>query len=249
MRLWVISDLHTDVTTWHTFPTPDHDVLVVAGDISDSVHGAGLLLYALHLRTRRPVVFVPGNHDLFDATITGFRAQLESPVYVLPAGESVVIDGVRFVGATLWTDFELFETEFASQSWAARNMPEYQRVRKADGSDRIWPIDTAAAHDRHLAEIEAVLAVPHTGPTVVVTHHAPSARSIRGHVDVEDAAFASNLEDVITRYRPQLWVHGHVHHANDYWVGGTRVVSNPRGYQGDGWAECTGWDEGLVINV
>jgi len=129
-------------------------------------------------------------------------------------------------------------------------MPEYSYVVRDDG-DLIWPADVAAEHQRHRAAIEQVLAVPHDGPTVVVTHHAPSIRSIhpgdRG--DAASAAYASDLEEVMLRHQPALWVHGHIHHASDYRFGDTRVVCNPRGYQAADWSERTGWREDLVIEV
>jgi Icc-related predicted phosphoesterase len=62
-------------------------------------------------------------------------------------------------------------------------------------------------------------------------------------------AFASNLEDLILRHQPELWVHGHIHHVRDYPIGDTRVVCNPRGYLAAGWSERTGFVEDLVIDV
>ena len=169
-------------------------------------------------------------------------------IHVLSSGQSVVIGATRFVGATLWTDFGLADDRYASEAWAAKHMPEYQRVRRADGA-LIWPADTSAAHRQHRVAIEAVLSTPHAGPTVVITHHAPSAKSIAGAVDIADAAFASNLEAMITRHQPTLWVHGHVHQHCDYLIGNTRVLANPRGYQGDEWGEDSGFVEDLVVEV
>jgi elongation factor G len=99
---------------------------------------------------------------------------------------------------------------------------------------------------------EASHPLPHDGPTVVVTHHAPSRKSIRGAVDVSDASFASDCEDLMRRYRPELWVHGHVHQRCHYWVGDTQVVCNPRGYASDTWDEWreeTGIEEDFVLEV
>jgi Icc-related predicted phosphoesterase len=66
---------------------------------------------------------------------------------------------------------------------------------------------------------------------------------------VEAAAFASDLEELILRHRPVLWVHGHIHHATDYLIGATTVVCNPRGYQAESWSERSGWNEELVVEV
>ncbi len=251
MRLWVVSDLHCDSSLWSPAVLPEHNVLVVAGDVSSSPDGAIIELFRIAQYTYAPIVFVPGNHDFFGAAIDdAFDSLVTGGVHVLRPGTPVIISGVRFVGATLWTDFELGDDRHASESWAARHMPEYSHVVRDDG-DLIWPSDVYNEHQRHRRAIDDALRVPHAGPTVVVTHHAPSVRSLhpgdRG--DVSAAAFASDLEELIKRHRPALWVHGHVHWASDYRIGDTRVVCNPRGYHSADWSERTGWDEGKVIDV
>ena len=69
---------------------------------------------------------------------------------------------------------------------------------------------------------------------VVITHHAPSKQSIeaRQRESVLSAAYASNLDEFIETYQPDLWVHGHMHNSSDYKHGKTRVMCNPRGYEG-----------------
>jgi Icc-related predicted phosphoesterase len=254
MKLWIVSDLHTDHSPWVPTGTPEHDVLVVAGDISSDMHGADLLVRGLHQRTRRQIVFVPGNHDVAGGDLDAWDRNGEDlaviGIHVLSSGQSVVIDGVRFVGATLWTDWRLNDLEFQSQSWAARHMREYQSVQRP-GGEPLWPVHTSDAHDMHLAAIEGVLSRRHEGQTVVVTHHAPSPQSLRPGEErsVEAAAYASDLEETMMIYGPDLWIHGHTHHACDYQVGHTRVVSNPRGYVREGWSERTGWSEDLVVEV
>jgi len=254
MKLWIVSDLHMDSTFWVPDRISAHDVLVIAGDVDKAAGDTEQTLLLLARWSWAPIIFVPGNHDVMDVALDAWDGGngdlLDRGIHVLSSGQSVVIGGVRFVGATLWTDFEIVGDRYASEAWAAAHMPEYQHVWKADGSDTSWPSDTRAAHHQHRAAIEAVLSVPHAGPTVVVTHHAPSKRSIDGRVPgVADAAYASDLEGMTTRYRPAMWVHGHLHRAVDYVVGNTRIVCNPRGYEGDDWAEETGWDEGLVVEV
>lgn len=249
MRLWIVSDLHCDHYAWTPAQVPAHDVMIVAGDVHNSADDAIVELFAIAHRSRRPVIFVPGNHDHFGSTLAEqFDGLSTGAVYVLAAGQSVVIGGVRFVGATLWTNFGLADDRYGSEAWAAKHMPEYQHVRRADGT-AIWPADTCDAHAQHRAAIEAVLSTPHDGPTVVVTHHAPSRRSIAGSVDIADAAFASDLEAMILQHQPELWVHGHVHQHLDYRFGNARILANPRGYQGDECGEDSNFIEDLVVEV
>lgn len=249
MKLWIISDLHLSALRWCPNRIPDHDVMVIAGDVREGMAEFHDELSKIRRSTRRPVVAVPGNHDHFGETLGSFM-QWEGGVHILPAGDVVLINGVRFVGATLWTDWLLNDREFQAQAWAARHMPDYGSITRSDG-ELIWPIDVSNEHDLHRSAIETVLEQPHAGPTVVITHHAPSAQSLKpGDRTHESAgAFASDLEPMIRQHRPALWVHGHIHHVSDYRVGETRVVCNPRGYQAEDWEEKTGWTEDLVVEV
>jgi Icc-related predicted phosphoesterase len=249
MKLWIMSDLHLSALRWRPSRIPPHDVLVVAGDVKEGMAEFHDELSKIRHITQKPVIAVPGNHDHFGQSLGSFM-QWDGGVHILPAGDTITIDGVRFIGATLWTDWLLNDREYQAQAWAARHMPDYGSITRP-GGDLIWPRDGSDQHDLHRAAIEAVLQQPHAGPTVVVTHHAPSIQSLKpGDRTHEFAgAYASDLEDVMTRYRPQLWVHGHIHHASDYRVGATRIICNPRGYQAEDWEERTGWQEDLVIDV
>jgi Icc-related predicted phosphoesterase len=95
--------------------------------------------------------------------------------------------------------------------------------------------------------IAEALQVPHAGPTVVVTHHAPHPQSLhpQHQDDLLSAAYVSDLGELIERGRPELWVHGHVHANCDYTVGSTRIVCNPHGYV----RENSNFDPALVIEV
>ena len=109
------------------------------------------------------------------------------------------------------------------------------------------PEDSVRLHEASKAWLVAELARAFDGPTVVVTHHLPASPSIsRRYVnDPLNPAFASGLEDIIERYRPDLWIHGHTHVPCDYEIFGTRVICNPRGYPG----EPTGFSPALVVEV
>ena len=82
----------------------------------------------------------------------------------------------------------------------------------------------------------------------MITHHAPSPRSIhpRSARDPLMPGYASDLEEVIERFQPALWIHGHVHRAVDFSIGRTRVLANPRGYDREAWV---GYRPDLVIEL
>lgn len=161
----------------------------------------------------------------------------------------VTISGTRFVGGTLWTDFRLGSTSLTQAMRSAQGregMVDYRRIRTGPRSrDRVEPEEILALHRRTRAFLDVTLATPHDGPTMVVTHHAPHPDSLpdpHGHLRWCDA---SDLRDLIRAREPDLWIHGHVHHAVDYAVGPTRIVCNPRGHID----EATGFDPARIVRL
>jgi len=246
-RIHILSDLHDDIcksALGKEFVIPDTgaDVIVVAGDIDGKLSTGGRQLLE---RTKRelgkPIIVVAGNHDYWrgsvDREIERTRERLhDDGIHILDC-DSVVLAGVRFVGATLWTDYAITGHEWQAKYDAAKLMNDFRYAKSGTGSvrSRLTPDRLQALHARHRRYIEDALAQPFDGPTVVVTHHAPSAKSLKAgavHVgkDHTDGAYASDLEAVMHKHSPALWIHGHVHSAKDYSVGATRIVSNPRGY-------------------
>ena len=92
--------------------------------------------------------------------------------------DELVIDGVRFLGTTLWTDFELFgagERKAAAMAEAKRLLRDFSRITLSESAARRSRRRIRAAlFKRHARWLAARLAEPHDGPTVVITHHAPS---------------------------------------------------------------------------
>ena len=190
-----------------------------------------------------PLVYVLGNHDhyldgsddryTYVEALDRARDRAAARGVTLLAETSAVVAGVRFVGGTLWTDQRLGALSLQhAESTSRRFMRDYHRIRRRrSGRHRHLRVrETREMHQVSAAYLDAALAEPFDGPTVVVTHHAPSARSLDDpHMDLR-WSYASDLEDLITRRGPDLWVHGHLHNHSDYQIGGTRVVANPRGY-------------------
>src|SRR5688500_19207056 len=106
VRLHILSDLN------HEFgeivpPIVDGDVVVLAGDIAVRVKGVA---WAIAASRGRPVIYVPGNHEYYGDSIPRLTEKLRaagagSGVHVLDR-EEIIVDGTRFLGATLWTDSE-----------------------------------------------------------------------------------------------------------------------------------------------
>ena len=253
MKLNILSDLHLGQGTLAP-PRNDADIVILAGDIA---RPAQALAWAAQLG--KPVLYVPGNHEFYGGSLAGTRRSLQtlsagSPVRVLDDGEAV-IGGVRFLGSTLWTDFCLFgdgEQRTAAVADALRFMRDYSRIFLDDAQlQRFTPLDSATLFQRHAAWLAHRLAQPHDGPTVVITHHAPSPSSIHPRFagSLLNACFISNAEHLVDGSRASLWVHGHTHDSFDYRLNGTRVVCNPRGYAKDGVNENARFDPDFIAEI
>ena len=250
MKLHILSDLHLSLGAL-AIPENDADVVVLAGDIArprEAIAWASAIT--------RPVLYVPGNHEFYGGSIAGTVAELKrlsagTRITVLDC-EEALIGGVRFLGATLWTDFMLFgegEERAAAMRDAQRFMRDFSRVRMDEAP--FTPEASAALFARQAAWLESRLAQPHAGPTVVITHHAPSRQSIHPKFAGSrlNACFVSDAEHLIAGSRARLWIHGHTHDSFDYRVNGTRVVCNPRGYAKDGVNENRSFDASLRIEI
>jgi len=259
MRLLVLSDLHLEV--WRESApkfdtsTSRPDVVVLAGDIHTNARAPG---WAASAFPEIPVVYVSGNHEFYGGTLDHTNLAIHEEcakfenVHYLDCGE-LVFNGIRFLGATLWTDFSLFGSENRIGAMVDANlvMNDYQRVRLASARYRkLRPVDTAKLHAEHKAWLAKKLDEPFAGPTVVVTHMAPSRRSVAPKYasDPVSAAFASCLDDLVIK--TNLWIHGHTHTSFDYFIDHCRVVANPLGYMNRGGnPENASFDPNLIIEL
>jgi predicted phosphodiesterase len=246
MKLHIASDLHAGFAPFDP-PDTGADVLVLAGDVDVGVDGIRL---AREWARGRPVLYVAGNHEFYGQAVPRHVGKMAaaaagSPVELLENRE-VEIGGVRFLGCTLWTDFELSGDRARCMAAAQSGMNDFRRIRVEPEYRRFRPSDTIGIHRRSLNWLVERLDAPFSGPTVIVTHHAPGIRSINPvhRDDPVSAAFASGLEWLLDG-RAALWIHGHTHFSCDYTIGGTRVVSNQRGYPG----EDTGFHPAFVVEV
>jgi predicted phosphodiesterase len=250
MKLNILSDLHLGFGAMDR-PENDADAVVLAGDISRPREAA-----AWALRFEKPVLYVLGNHEFYGSSLAQAADELKrlcagTHVHVLDDTEWV-IGSVRFLGTTLWTDFRLFgegDAKAAAGAEARRLIRDFSRIRTGDAL--FTPEDSAALFERHASWLDGRLSVPHDGPTVVISHHAPSRRSIhpRFAESLLNTCFVSDAEHLLGEGRATLWIHGHTHDSFDYVLNGTRVICNPRGYAKGGVNENPLFDPNLTIDV
>ncbi|HEX2531074.1 MAG TPA: metallophosphoesterase [Burkholderiaceae bacterium] len=233
MNIQIASDLHLNLLEplfpgYRIIEPADADVLVIAGDIHRRTEA---------LATFRdwpvPVVYVHGNHEPYReqyfSLIDGLRdAARGGNVHYLEQDECI-LDGVRFLGCCLWTDYLLDPpNQIAAMAEAERLLYDHRLIQTPQGG--FSAADALRLHRESRAWLEDKLNERYAGLTVVVTHHAPHPNSVHPRFagSLLNAAFVSDLTPLIGK--ADLWIHGHVHDSFDYRVDGTRVVANPRGY-------------------
>lgn len=243
MKIWLFSDTHLEFgfPFDHT-PPEGTDVIVVLGDFDGYLMNALRSLSWLITRvwqTELPVFYVAGNHDFYNACLDDQLKQAEAhtwpPNLHFLNDDFKTINGVRFMGGTLWTDYGLMGPPL---SWAMRNandsMNDHRLITTTRGGTerRFRPDDARELHFRTLEAFNMFFGFDSTIPTVILTHHLPHPNCIdpKFHGSLLNAAFASDLSAFLADREPLLWLHGHTHSPVDISVGPTRIVCNPRGY-------------------
>jgi predicted phosphodiesterase len=232
MKLQILSDLHIEFAPYEIVDT-DADVVILAGDIHLGDKG---FKWASENIKDKEVIYVLGNHEFYKEATPRLFEKLRiktkgTNIHVLE-NESFSIDGTRFLGCTLWTDFELLDTLDISIASADMQMNDYRKIRISPDYRKARPSFTVVWHKQSLRWLKEEVEKYKGEKIVMVTHHAPSIHSIPEEYrnDPLAAAFASNMVDYISSSNIRLWVHGHIHTAYDYNIGETRVVCNPLGY-------------------
>ncbi len=265
VNIQLMSDLHLEVHP-HFMPTPapGADLLVLAGDIGSYQAGTkitdadfGLARFSPLHGWPTPVIFVPGNHEYdtldFDTTNTGLReicqrlgiVWLEREVITLRELIGNDAPAIRFVGTTLWSDFDALAPTDAQAAQLKNPLADQLKARTKAFSAANFYLKKAFT-TRHgapfLAEqvrdqalicqtwLRDALNQPFDGSTVAITHFAPSLKSSdpRYGLTPGTAGFCNALDDLLPL--AEVWLHGHLHSPSDYVASGCRVVANPLGY-------------------
>ncbi|MEJ8814270.1 metallophosphoesterase [Variovorax ureilyticus] len=276
MKLLVLSDIHAEFEAFEVPKGLDYDVAILAGDIVAPGRVAAPWMRGSAGFGNKPIVQIAGNHEYYESVLEREEAEMrrqakEQGVYFLNCDE-LTLEGVRFLGCTLWTDFRLriddpgfagqpvrlLSDRYRSMTECSRYLADYSAIRVEDpttsnsrGSRRLVPIDTLQIHRRHRSWLRRKLAEPFKGSTVVVTHHAPHRKSLAPRY-AEDWSSGGFVNEMLPEFFevPVLWVHGHAHDSFDYQIGNCRVVSNPRGYMNwHGEFENARFNPGLVVEI
>jgi hypothetical protein len=262
VKIQLMSDLHLENNPGFV-PTPaaGAELLVLAGDIGSYQRGSqlddpefGLSRFSPRRGWPVPVLYVPGNHEYdaldFDETHALLRETCERLGITWLEREEHIVGDVRFVGTTLWADFDALvrrpEAPEPTLQQVLRQRHKAFRaanfyVSKAGAMRHGQPWLAEGWREQALpceAWLRAALARPFDGITVVVTHFAPSLRSAdpRYGVTPATAGFCNSLDDLLPL--ADYWLHGHLHCRQDYLADGCRVLANTLGYASKGEQEA-----------
>lgn len=241
-----VSDIHLEFShgnmRLNELPTDKDTVLILAGDVGLASKPHTYLDFFQDKADRfRDVIYIMGNHEHYKGSFSCSKNRAKDNlaefvnVHVIEK-ESIVIDDVAFIGATLWTSMNNHDILCMEQ--ARLTMNDYNTIRHGPNAEpwkcKLKPQETVADHVNAshyiFKEVEKQKALGNK--TVVISHHAPSYKSIAEEFRGEtiNGAYASELSEDIMDYDPNIWVHGHTHASFDYLIKDTRVVCNPRGY-------------------
>lgn len=252
MKVVYWSDLHCE--TYPSFmpfdydEVPTADVLILAGDIGIISEPQTIITILQRVQDKFDhILLVAGNHEywrgIYDPTLLVdmiHQFELSDKVHVFTKdARTFVLDNVTFIGATLWTDYD--RNNPVTKLIAKNSMVDFvvTGIVDVDHNERPYtrflrPEDIYDIHKQELEEIYHEIDNAHSigNQVVVMTHHAPSHRSVpeRFKGDSLNGAFVSELQT----YGADFWIHGHIHNSFDYVnEDGTRILANPCGYNQD----------------
>lgn len=244
-----MSDLHNEFGLKEIVKT-DAEIIVIPGDVDIKEKG---VKWIKDVFNDKDVIYLTGNHEYYHGDIdivdASIRDLTKNTKIRFLQNKKVVINDIRFLGTTLWTDFKYYApvVEYY-KSYCSRSINDYSVISYRN--KRFTPDDSIALHEKSMEFLEDSLSKFHDGPTVVVTHHAPLKECVGPFY--KDSAlnpgFLSDLSELIEKYKPEVWIHGHLHgNFVDFKYDETRIIANPRGYPGT--MEYSGFVPDFTINL
>ena len=248
MTIQIISDLHQEFGI-SDINFENADLIIFAGDTNLGTKGIEWIKKRI---PNKPVIYILGNHEYYKGSYPKtlhkiIEATKASNITVLE-NNRIEIDGIRFHGATLWTDFALFGHSVEYGIICQATMNDYRQIRRDPSYSKLRSIDTFKIHQISKEWLEESLKESADYTNVVITHHAPSIKSVPEiyKKDPVTAAYASDLEELITKYKPLYWIHGHIHTPTRYKIDRTEIICNPHGYINE---KYNGYNRELIIKV
>ncbi|UMQ43497.1 metallophosphoesterase [Chryseobacterium sp. Y16C] len=248
MKIQIISDLHQEFG-YTNILFDNADIVVLAGDVNLGIKGIEWIKSKI---PGKPVIYVLGNHEYYKGSYPKTlhkikEAALDSNIFVLE-NSFVDIEGIRFHGATLWTDFSIFGNPIEYGMICQSVMNDYKKIKRDPSYSKMRTVDIFKIHQLSKLWLQESLEAAKGMKNIVVTHHAPSIHSVPEQYknDPVTSAYASNLEDLVQEYQPLYWIHGHIHTPSKYEIGNTKIICNPHGYIDE---KYNGYEKELIIEI
>jgi predicted phosphodiesterase len=253
LKIQLLSDVHCETRQYWVFNqsmiSKEAELVIIPGDFHYLHYSLDIIHRALY--DHQQCLYVPGNHEYYHLTMTDahrkLNKQLQSksyPVHVLN-NKSIKIQGVLFMGSTLWTDYDLFNNYNLAVMTANLYMNDFRVIHSKKNVK--WSTTLAhAAHIKSLTWLGKELSKK-AHKKVVITHHGPSVLSSpeKYRTQILSASFASNLEEFMLQYQPDFWFHGHTHNQTSFTINNTKIMVNAMGYPG----EYTGYIPHYLIDL
>lgn len=239
MKIQFFSDIHLEDGDVPYVPA-DCDVVCIMGDLGVGLSPIDWIDRYLN-DVKQPVLYVPGNHEFYYHNmfemLDVYRARFKEMGVDFLYNNSVTLGDTKFIGTTLWTDFNLHGTQAVKMRVAPEKMSDYicifgnEGELTEDGKRFLTPQEILREHQTAVAFIEAELVSLQKGhQAVVMTHHAPCIESLgERKTNLFAPYYASNLEWLVMKYQPALWMHGHIHEDIEYYKGTSMITANPKG--------------------
>ena len=258
-----INDLHLDVDIYTkkplwTPPTDERDAetcLIIAGDIWKGTRPFEFAINTAWIpnlaKRYAAIVFVLGNHDYWGEAVNVLPNKIYNLIYTLGLtnvyvlqNTAVVLNNIRFLGGTLWTNFNNGHP-LCRFAWQTTMTNDANKIKYRIGEDYAH-IRTGTLMQEHYATknfiFKEITERNNFRATVVVTHMAPTFLAVDDafkHETVANGYYATEFGNEIAEFGPDFWFYGHMHNATDFTIGNTRLINNPRGYgniePGKGW--------------
>lgn len=249
MKIRPISDIHLESNpNFYLDPVSD-TIIIIAGDLAVGTGGMDFIEECSD--NYQHVIYVLGNHEFYHNNISKLIPKLkykielinqkyDSPKVTLLENESIIINGIKFVGATLWTDYKKGNEGIMRRASTVLN--DHSLINKEMGG-----ISAKELYNLHKQTMEYFEEEVDSN-TVVITHHLPSFQTIPIRYRITSSNnyyFTSNLDEFILRKQPKLWIAGHTHDFTKVKIGKTRIIVNPIGYTD----ETSSFREDLIVEL
>jgi len=246
MKIKFESDLHIDFGHGYIPNLKDVDVYCIAGDLAELKNCFNFIIKLAEKYPNTDIIYINGNHTFYhsyiekaDIFFSGIEAVHKNFHYL--NNNSVIINGIRFIGSTLWTS--LNNRSPIDMYDAGSSMNDFRLIRYKNGALKFTPEYSTTLHKIAKEYIFKTLNESKE-PCVVITHHKPFLNSN----NFLDSAYGTELRGEIAdcNNKPIIWASGHSHTFHDFIDDKTRYLCNPLGYPHE---NNTGFNRDLVVNI